>query len=158
MAAPDAELLRALVALSETLDGINTTVRHEAEHRSGQADVPMPEVSLLRVLLRSPGLTLVECAAAIEQPIAETRRSLQDLVARGLVTTPSGGHADTYVATDAGAALRTAARERARHHMRYALAALPASDQEQLARAADALTSLAASLGFRDVHPRYREE
>lgn len=158
MVGPDPELVRALVALSETFDGINTTVRHEAEHRSGQTDVPTPEVTILRVLLRVRGLTLTELARATEQSVAETRRSLTDLVARGLVVASSqAGRTDTYAATPAGAALRTAARERAAQHLRYALAALPAHDLDDLARAAAALTSLAASLGFRDVHPTFRQ-
>jgi len=155
----DPELVRALVALSETFDGINTMVRHEAEHRSGQPDVPTAEVTILRVLLRIRGLTLAELAEKTEHSVADTRRSVQDLVGRGLVVASSQpGRTDTYAATASGAALRTAARERAGQHLRYALSALPAHDLEDLARAAPALQSLAASLGFRDVHPSYRQE
>lgn len=151
-------LMEALVALSETFDGINTTVRHEAEQRSGQPDVPTTEVSLLRVLLRVSGLTLTECAAATEQPMIDTRRALADLETRGLVTTSaSAGRTGTYAATPAAAALRAAARERAAQHLRYALAALPASEVDELARASGAIASLAASLGFTDVHPSHRD-
>ncbi|ROS31351.1 hypothetical protein [Cellulomonas sp. PhB150] len=159
MSRQDPELLLALVALSETFDGINTMVRHEAEHRSGQPDVPTTEVTLLRLLLRVSGLTLAECAATAEQPVTETRRALQDLERRGLVaTSASPGRTTTFAATPAAAALRGAARERAAQHLRYALAALPAAEVEDLARASGALASLAASLGFRDVHPTYRQD
>ncbi|MBD8059722.1 MarR family transcriptional regulator [Cellulomonas sp. JH27-2] len=157
MAGLDPDLLRALVALAETLDGINSTVRHEAEQRAGQRDVPPDEVTILRMLLRASGVTLAECAQATEKSLATTRRALQDLVARGLVVTSSSDErAATFAATPAAVALRAAARERSARHLRYALTALPAVELEDLVRAAPALSALAASLGFRDLHPSLR--
>ncbi len=157
MTGQDTELVRALVSLSEALDAINATARHEAESRSGLADVPPIEVAVLSHLLRHPARTLTECATAIDRPLPETRRAAQDLTERALVTTSSSEHDLLYSATAAGVTLRSAARSRAAQHLRYALAGMPVQDVAGLAAAAGSINALATSLGFRDVHPGYRQ-
>lgn len=155
---PQDALLGALVDLADSMDSLNAVVRTQAETRLGQLRVSAIEVAVLRRLLRGPEATLEDIGDATGEPLPGLARALAALTRRGLVRTcsPAGARRPRYRATAAAVALHDGARDRASHHLRYALAALTADELRRLRESTGALAALSRALGFGEIHPDYR--
>ena len=152
------ELVRALVDLATVLDRFNHARRRESDIRTGQAPLSEVEVSVTAHLLSQPERTLDELVEATGEPRTAILAALRSLLRRRVVVMEDDAAAlpaGRFRGTPTAVALRTRARERATHELRYALAAIRAEDLQSLRSAVGGLVALAGALGYRDVHTSY---
>ena len=151
------ELLRSLVDLAETFNSVNLAIRRETSRRAGQSALSNEEVAFLAHVMSNADSTIEMIAAATGHRPAVLVQCGQTLQRRGLIAA-APDDATRFRVTPAGVALRATARERATHHVRYALAGLTAADRAELERASHALAALGSALGYQGLHHSYDDD
>ncbi|MCC6495265.1 MAG: hypothetical protein IT193_03295 [Propionibacteriaceae bacterium] len=145
------ELVDALVNLAGAMKPLETRLVREAGARVGQPQLAATSAAVLAELRRHRTATLRQLAAGLEVTTTVVRTAMADLERRGLAAENEPGSRpalQTYRTTPAADELNEETRRRAAHHFGYALASMAAEDLAALDRAAPALRSLAAAIGY----------
>ena len=153
----DGDLVESLVDLAELFNSLNLAIRRETSARAGQTALSNEEVAFLGHVMANADATLDGIVASTGYRPAVLAQCARTLAKRGLVSVEPGAGSlpSRYRVTADGVALRATARERAAHHLRYAISGITARDRVDLERAGHALVALASALGFHDLHPAY---
>ncbi|MEN0127989.1 MAG: hypothetical protein AAGC49_01015 [Brevundimonas sp.] len=147
----DPELVNALVTLAETLEQVNSRIRQSAESHTEVEPMANLSVQAIMHILRDPGATVAEIAAAVGYPAARLQQALDAVVRNGLATVDGSGRAARYTPTARAGEIRRRARERSTQIFRYALTPMSPEGLAALTGAHAAINELSRNLGFRDV-------
>lgn len=151
------DLVDSLVNLVGAMKPLEARLAREAGARVGQPHLPSTSAGVLAELRRHRTATLRQLAAGLEVTTTVVRTAMADLERRGLAAECEPGSRPAplaYRITRAAEELNEETRRRAAHHLGYALAAMAADDLAALERAAAALQSLAAAIGYESAADR----
>lgn len=145
------DLVDSLVNLAGAMQPLDSQLSREAGARLGHAPLPWASAIVLAELRRRRTATVRQLATVLDQTTGVVRSAMADLERRGLVSagesTPRPA-LQSFGTTQAAEELASETRRRAAHHLGYALASIGSEDVVALERAAAALQSLAAAIGY----------